>query len=87
MEDFLKKLGIDAKPNKSGNLYVVDITDSDEYGKIYSRLDKSDLVDEVADSSQMTYENASIQFESDDYLITLLADFEADNYKMTIKEL
>jgi hypothetical protein len=87
MKDFLKKLGIDGEPIKSGNLYVIDITDSDEYGKIYSRLDKSDLVEEVADSSQMTYENASIQFESDDYLITLLADFEADNYKITIKEL
>lgn len=88
MEDFLKQLGIDKSYTKGGNgLYNIDIEDSDEYGKIYSKLDKSDLIDEIPDSSQMTYETASIQFENDDYLITLLADFNEDTYKMTIKEL
>ena len=88
MEDFLKQLGIDKSYTKGGNgLYNIDTEDSDEYGKIYSKLDKSDLIDEIPDSSQMTYETASIQFENDDYLITLLADFNEDTYKMTIKEL
>ena len=87
MEDFLKQLGINKPVVKgSGGIYTVDLEDSDEYGKMYSLLDKSKLVDEIPDSSQMTYETASIQFESDEYLITLLADFEADSYKITIKE-
>jgi hypothetical protein len=88
MEEFLKQLGIDGKLNKSSkNVYVLDIDNSDEYGKIYSKLDKSDLVTEVDDSSQITYDTASIQFESDEFMITLLADFENDTYKMTIKEI
>ena len=87
MEELLKKLGITEKPVKNGKLYNIDISDSDEYGKIYSKLDRMDDLDEVSDSSQMTYESASIQFENDDLLVTLLADFEADIYKMTIKEL
>ena len=88
MEEFLKQLGIDGKLNKSSkNVYVLDIDNSDEYGKIYSKLDKSDLVIEVDDSSQITYDTASIQFESDEFMITLLADFENDTYKMTIKEI
>lgn len=87
MNEFLKELGINKTAVKgSGNIYTVDIENSDEYGKIYSILDKSKLVDEIPDSSQMTYETASIQFEGDDYLITLLADFDEDTYKMTIKE-
>ena len=88
MEEFLKQLGINKTGVKSnGNVYTVDIEGSDEYGRVYSKLDKSDLVEEIPDSSQITYETASIQFESDEYLITLLADFDADEYKMTIKEL
>lgn len=88
MEEFLKKLDIDAKPYRgTGGVFIVDIADSDEYGKIYSKLDKSKEVEEVGDSSQITYETASIQFESEQYMITLLADFDEDVYKMTIKEI
>ena len=88
MNEFLKKLGINKSATKGGgNVYTVDIENSDEYGRIYSKLDKSDLVDEIPDSSQITYETASIQFENDDYFITLIADFDEDIYKMTIKEL
>lgn len=88
MEEFLKQLGIDKKPVKgSNNVYVIELEDSDEYGKIFSKLDKSDLVDEIPDSSQITYETSFIQYEGDDYLITLIADYEEDNYKITIKEI
>lgn len=88
MEEFLRKIGIDGKLNRSREgLYVLDIMDSDEYGRIYSKLDKSDLLDEVVDNSQITYDAANIQYESDNYLISLLADFKNDNYKMTIKEI
>ena len=88
MEEFLKQLGIDSKSGTYKNdLYIVDIDNSNDYGKIYSKLERSDLVDEVADNSQVMYESASIQFEGENYLITLLADFENDTYKMTIKEI
>lgn len=88
MDELLKELGITESPVKSSNnTYVIDIADSDEFGKIYSKLDKSKHVDEIASSSQMTYESASIQFENDELLLTLMADFEEDNYKLTIKEL
>lgn len=88
MEEFLRELGIEGNLNRGKNdVYVLDIENSDEYGKIYSRLDRSDLLDEVVDNSQITYDAANIQYESDDYLISLLADFKNDSYKMTIKEI
>lgn len=87
MEEFLKELGITNEiTSKESDKLVIDIEDSEDYGKIYSRLDKSDLVEEDQESSQITYDTSSIQFESDDYLITLLADFENDKYTLTIKE-
>lgn len=88
MEDFLNEIGITANLQKTdNNTYTMDISNSNAYGKIYSKLDNSDLVEEDIESSQITYNNSSIQFTSDDYLITLLADFNEDTYKLTIKTL
>lgn len=88
MEDFLNEIGITANLQKTdNNTYTMDIPNSNAYGKIYSKLDNSDLVEEDIESSQITYDNSSIQFTSDDYLITLLADFNEDTYKLTIKTL
>ena len=86
MEDFLNEIGITADLQKTDN-NTMDIPNSNAYGKIYSKLDNSDLVEEDIESSQITYDNSSIQFLSDDYLITLLADFNEDIYKLTIKTL
>lgn len=87
MEEFLNEIGIQGKLNiTDDNTGVLEILGSDNYGRIYSRLDKSNLVEEDEDSSQMTAETASIQYESEQYLITLLANFDTDEYKLVIKE-
>ena len=42
MEEFLRKLGIDKTGEKGLNgAYVITINNSDDYGKYYSKLDKS----------------------------------------------
>lgn len=86
MEEFLKKLGIDGKFRKSSSSYVLDIEDSNTYGKIYSILDNSTLVDEDEESSQVSEDYSSIQFYTDKYLLQLIADFKGDEYRLTIKE-
>ena len=87
MEEFIKELGIQGTINKTENgKGIIDIQDSNEYGRIYSRLDRSELLEEDEDSSQITADNASIYYESDEYQLILLADFNADQYKLIIKE-
>lgn len=86
MEEFLNSLGIKGQLQKSNSSYVLDILDSNEYGKIYSILDKSDEVEEDPESSQVTLDYSSIQFYNDEYNIQLIADFENDEYRLTIKE-
>ena len=87
MEEFLNEIGIQGRLNiTDDNTGVLEILGSDNYGRVYSRLDKSNLVEEDEDSSQMTAETASIQYESEKYLITLLANFDTDEYKLVIKE-
>ena len=87
MNELLKQIGIDAKPVKAedGN-YNIDIEDSNEYGKYFSKLDKSDLVEEDQDASSVNFENSSIQFVNDEYTLTLIADFENDTYSLSIRE-
>ena len=86
MEEFLRKLGIYEKPVESDDgCYVIDIEDSDDFGRIYSKLDRSDLVDEDEDASQVALDSSSIQFTSDEYLLTLLADLEGDTYSLVIR--
>ena len=86
MEEFLKKLGIFEKPVESDdNSLVINIEDSDEYGRYYSKLDRSNLIQEDEDASQVALDSSSIQYLSDDYTLTLLADFEADVYSLVIR--
>lgn len=89
MEELLRKLNIYDKPVKSkDNTYVIDIMDSDDYARYYSKLDKSEELEELDDSSQITLDNSSIQYESIDgrFNLTLLADFEGDKYSLVIRE-
>lgn len=88
MEELLRKLNITEQPTKDGDSLIVNIMDSDDYARVYAKLDKSDLVEELEESSQITLENSSIQYESVDgkYNLTLLADFDGDIYTLVIKE-
>lgn len=87
MEDFLKELGI----NKQGHFgrdgeYIVDIESANAWGTIYSKLDNSDLLEPQEDSSLLTDSNASLIYFSDDYQLTLIADFNNDSYKLVVSE-
>lgn len=86
MEEFLKELGIQGTPQRTDNgTYILDIEGPDNYGRIYSRLDRSDLVEEDEDASQLTLDTSSLRYENDEYQLTLLADFNEDTYQLVIQ--
>lgn len=88
MEEFLDALNISSNGDydSDGNL-VIELRDADEFAKTYSKLDRSNLVDEDEESSVISLDNGSIQFIGDDYIITLLSNDDADEYKLTIKSI
>lgn len=87
MEEFLKKIGIKDEGHKSDDgCLVVDIKDEDTFFKYESLLDNSSLVDLDEDSSNVTYESITKQYESEKFLITLIGD-DSDTYKITVKNL
>lgn len=88
MKEFLAKLGIteEGQTTQAGN-YVIDIQDSDQYNKIFGKLDSSDLLEENTDSSVINVNVTNILYLSDDYALNLIADFKADTYRLVVTEL
>ena len=88
MKELLKKIGITEVGyySKEKN-YVIDLEDSNHFNKVFSKLQKSDLVDENEDSSVVNLSVSNILFLSDDYSLNLIADFDQDIYKLVVTEL
>ena len=87
MKEYLKSLGVTKEGKMTGNVYTIHLDDSDEYGKIYSLLDKYDGLDENEEDSEISSHSAKILFEDDSHIITIYADFDSDTYRLTVREL
>lgn len=86
MEQFLQQVGITQKGNMSDDgCYIVDLENEDQWARAESILDRSELLDQDEDSSNITYDGSTIQYDGDDYVVTLVADFESDVYRITCK--
>ena len=87
VNEYIKSIGIKYTANKSedGN-YIVDLPNSDEFGRVFSILEKADDLDQVEDNQIITEQGSSLMYESmsEPYLISLLADWEADLYQLVI---
>lgn len=89
VEELLQELGLDLIGSYSDDgSYVVDLADSEEFGKVYSTLEDSELVRLLEDSTTLTEHNGSIQYEYEDlFMLTLISDFDSDIYKLVIREI
>lgn len=89
LEELLDKLDISPSGNISEDgAYVIDIINSNEYGKINSKLDKSGILEFIDDTSFVTVENASLNYMYEDqFQLTLIADFDEDAYRLVITEI
>lgn len=87
MEKFLSELGVTYKGQfaSDGDL-VVDLPDSDAYNKVFAKFDKSDLLDEDAEMSLANEDISNIMYESENYFINLIADFNSDIYKIVVSD-
>jgi len=87
MKDLLRKLGIMEEGTRTSNHnYVIDLEDSDHFNRIFSKLDKSDLVEENEDSSVVNLEVTNILYIADGFSLNLIADFEQDIYKLVVSD-
>ena len=89
IEELLEEIGIDnIGTYGKDDSYIIDIEDDVEFGSMYSTLEDSYLLDSIPENTLLTDHNASIQYQYEDqYLLNLIADFDEDSYKLTVKEI
>ena len=89
-KEYLESIGI-TKAGAMGddNSYVVDIMDSNEYGKIFTTLEKSDDLDPLEDNQVVTEQGSSLMYESmsEPFLLNLIADFDGDVYQLIVNKI
>ena len=85
-EDVLDALKINGSGEYSDDdTYTVTLRDSNDYGRVSSILDNSDLVEPIEESSYLTAENGNLDYKfGDNFIISLIADFDNDYYQMVI---
>ena len=89
-QEYLRQLNISNEGEKSQDgSYVITLLDSDEYGKIFSRLEKSDDLDPLEDNQVVTEQGSSLMYESlsEPYLLNLIADFDGDVYQLVVTKI
>ena len=90
IESFLKDI---VKIDRAGTYaedgsYVIDFDTSEDFGVVYSKLDRNDELEYLDENSLLTIHNASLLYKySDIYQINLIADFDNDEYKIVVNEL
>ena len=90
LEQLLRELNIHiigSYTNK--NTYVIDLEDSNEYGRIYSLLERSDLLELINDTSFLNSENGSMEYRYEDeegtiIQLSLIANWDNDEYKLVV---
>lgn len=89
VQEYLKSIGI-SKESEQGddNSWVVPIMNSNEFGKIFSKLESAEDLDPLEDNQVVTEQGSSLVYESisEPYMLNLIADFDNDIYQLVINE-
>ena len=86
IKSFLDGLGINQPGRMENDSYIIVLPNSNAYSKVYTILDKSDQMDLDIDKINMDENTSSMTYLSDDFDITLTADFDKDSYTMELTE-
>lgn len=86
MKDFLNSLGITLPGHFEGDNYIIELSDAEEYDKIFSKLDRREDVEEDEDSSIISMDSSSVSFSNEKFQLLLKANFESDEYQLVVSE-
>lgn len=89
VEEYLKSIGISKEVEQgTDDSYVVSIINSNEFGKIFSKLENAEDLDPLEDNQVVTEQGSSLVYESisEPYILNLIADFDNDVYQLVINE-
>ena len=91
VKNILTRLDIDKTGKYDNHFYIIDLEDSDEYAKVYSKLNRNAINTEYptfgTNSNNSTIKITNyFEVEEDNlkYLLFLIADFDKDTYYLKI---
>ena len=88
MKELLNNIGIiDAGYFSSKDNYVIDFDSISEYNRAFSKLDKTNLVEENDDASVANVSVSNIMYSNDEFSLNLIADFDSESYKLVVTKL
>ena len=90
IEEYLKSIGINKAGNQSDNgAYVIDLGSSDEYGKIFSKLENNEDLIIMQENQVVTVQGSSLLYEDEEeqLLLNLIADFDTDRYQLIVNRI
>lgn len=91
VKEILKRLEIEDTGTYDNQFYVIQIENSDEYAKMYSKLSKNAINTEFPSFGTNTSNSTvkitnyfEIEEDNNLFMLFLIADFDADNYYLKI---
>ena len=86
MEEFAKKLNITYPGELVKDKYIIPLMTSDEYSKVYTLLDKSELVELDTESTLVTDKVSELTYYGEGFEVKLDANFNDDLYRVVISK-
>lgn len=88
-KEFASSLGIEKAGEYKNDAYVIDVSNSLDWGRLFTKIDTSSKVEQLQDNQVVSEQGTSISYLSEDeqFMITLIADFEGDVYSVVINKL
>ena len=86
LKQLLDSLQINREGKLSGDKYIIQLNNSDDYSKMYTKLDKCEEATLDPEGMIMSNSESLMTYLTDDFDITLKADFDKDNYFLIIEE-
>lgn len=86
VKEFAKAIGLEQDGYQDGAKYIIELVDSNEFSRVYTLLDKSELLDIQEDATLLTDKVGELIYLSDDYDVKLVGNFISDIYRVVITE-
>ena len=89
LRDVAQRLNLGTGEKGRGETYVINLRDYDDFGKVQSKLDRNQDVEEQGENALVTKSGTSLLYSYEDeegsvYQINLLGDAEADTARVVI---
>ena len=84
MKEFAEKLGISVDGVLEGDKYIIELVNSNDYSRVYTLLDNSELVDIDEDATLITDKVSELLFLGDEFDVKLVGNFVQDLYRIVI---